>query len=169
MTLADQRKELRLFNGAATSVKMGYFAWDLVTNRCISCSEEYAAMHGVSVAEYFKSAIDLNSDAAYVHPEDRDYYLKSCSDRLQEQQPLDIQYRIVAPDGTVRYVRELEYNFTTRNGIPVRSEGVIQDITDLRRSETLLLAAMNASANAFALFSPDNRLLLANPGYVSFF
>ncbi len=167
--LEEQKQELHLYAGAAQSAKMGYFAWDLVEDRCIRCSEEYAALHGVTLKQYFEGDVDLQSDADFVHPDDRADYLSICAETLRKQQPLDIQYRIVTKQGHVRHVRELEHSFITRNGVPVRSEGMIQDITDLRRSETLLLAAMNAGAAVFAIFDPDDRLILANPAYILLF
>lgn len=165
----EQGQALRLYARVAKSAKIGYFAWDLIEDRCISCSEEYAALHGVSAEQYFERAVDLRSDATFVHPDDRAFYLKVCAETLDSQQPLDIQYRIVTADGHVRYVREQEHSFTVRNGVATRSEGMIQDITDLRRSETLLLAAMNAGAAVYAIFDPDDHLILANPAYVSLF
>lgn len=165
----EQGQALRLYARVAKSAKIGYFAWDLIEDRCISCSEEYAALHGVSVEQYFERANDLKSDAAFVHPDDRAFYLKVCAENLENHQPLDIQYRIVTADGHVRHVHEQEHSFTVRNGVAIRSEGMVQDITDLRRSESLLLAAMNAGAAVYAIFDPDDHLILANPAYISLY
>ena len=51
-SLSEQREALDLFAGAARTAKLGYFAWDLPADRCIRCSEEYAASHGVTVQQY---------------------------------------------------------------------------------------------------------------------
>ncbi len=168
-TVEAQNEALRLFSSAAKSAKLGYFAWDLLQDRCILCSEEYALMHGVSVEQYLSKATNIEADALYVHPDDRQFYVTSCNEAVKNKLPLDIQYRILTDAGEVRHVREIEHSFVVENGVSIRTEGMIQDITDLRRSETLLMAAMNASATAFAIFDPQDRLILANPSYVATF
>ncbi len=168
-TVAEQGESLRLLAGAARSAKLGYFAWDLQEDRPLRCSQEYAAMHGVTVSQYLAMATSSDEDAKFVHPDDRAAFLKAWRDAVKGSRTLDIQYRIVTPAGEVHHVREIEHSFIVENGIPVRSEGMIQDITDLRRAETLLLAAMNASATLFAIFDPQDRLVLANPAYITVF
>ncbi len=169
--LADRelRTQIERFAAATHSARLGYFVWDLVADRCIYCSEEYARLHGLSVEEYMSESAELKADSRLVHPDDRDFYLRSADVSLEQQEPLAIEYRIITKDGKIRHIREIEHKFVIENGRPVRSEGTVQDITDLKRSETLLLHAMNASNTDYAIFDPEDRLVLASEGFKTLF
>ncbi len=166
---AQLHTETERFSAAAKSAKLGYFVWDLEENRCVYCSEEYARLHGLTVAEYMKKSANLDKDSLLVHPDDREYYRRSIDNSNEGQRPLDIEYRIITKSGVVRHIREIEHKFVVENGRPLRTEGTLQDITDLKRSETLLLHALNASTHTVALYDAQDRLVMANPAYKALF
>lgn len=133
-TAALQESERRL-RTAMKIANLGYYIWDLVEDRCVYCSEEYAAIHGTSVEEYSSTVLNLEDDSQLVHPEDRDRYIAAVNDLLLHSKPLDLEYRILGKDGQVRYVRDVEIITEIRDGTPVRTEGTLQDITESKQAE----------------------------------
>ncbi len=153
------------FEAMARSAKLGYYIWDLVEDRCVYCSEEYASLHGMTVAEYMANNAAFADDSQMIHPEDLSHYIKSVQESRSNFEILDVEFRIVTKSGEVRHLRDIEHMGTVVNGKQTISEGTIQDISDLKRSETLLMHAMNASAQMFALYDPQDRLVTANAAY----
>ena len=143
-SLAESERRLKT---AAQMAKLGYFVWDLLEDRCIYCSEELAQIHGLSVDDYMKRATGVEAEANdFLHPDDRERYLEALRDTYNKQQPLNIEYRIIAADGEVRHVREIEHSFLVEDGIPLRSEGTVQDVTEMRLAEQQLQQAHKMEA-----------------------
>lgn len=143
-SLAESERRLKT---AAQMAKLGYFVWDLVEDRCVYCSEELAQIHGLSVDDYMERAIGVEAEANdFLHPDDRERYLEALRDTYDKRQPLNIEYRIVTMDGEVRYVREIEHSFLVEDGIPLRSEGTVQDVTEMRLAEQQLQQAHKMEA-----------------------
>lgn len=73
-----------------------------------------------------------------VHPDDRDTVTEvdqTSRVLLDSRQPYNIQFRIVRPDGEVRWVRSSACVFEDSNGAPARAVGFIVDITEWWRSQ----------------------------------
>jgi PAS domain S-box-containing protein len=131
----------RRLQTAANRAKLGYFIWDLIEDRCVYCSEEYARIHGMSVDEYMATVTTLESDSQWVHPEDRARFNAAVRTALENLEPFELEYRIVAKDGQVRYVHEKEIFFEVKDGVAVMSGGTLQDITETKQAEDRLCQA----------------------------
>ena len=129
-----KQSEARL-KRAAEIASLGYYVWDLVENRCVYCSEEYARFHGMSVEEYLATSATAEADVLLVHPEDRERYQRAFDETLTRKEPMDLEYRLLARDGEVRYIHEIEGKFELVDGQPVRSEGTLQDITAFKQAQ----------------------------------
>lgn len=68
-----------------------------------------------------------------VHPADVDR-LTAALDELRDGKPLDVQFRIVRSDGTVRWVEDRGFPIV-ENGRVVRQVGLVSDITERKCSE----------------------------------
>ncbi len=76
-----------------------------------------------------------------IHPEDRDLLREMVDQAIRDRNPLALEFRIVKPDGEVRFTQaqyEIEY---AANGEPVRMAGTVQDITERKRTEEALREA----------------------------
>lgn len=110
---------------AASISNVGHWLWDEVKQEMISCSEQCARIHGVSIEEFLHSASTREGDIGWVHPADRQRY----RDAFLSQKSYDIEFRIIAEDGQVRHVREVSEPEYDDEGNVVRSRGIIQDIS----------------------------------------
>jgi PAS domain S-box-containing protein len=70
-----------------------------------------------------------------IHPEDRDK-VKLASDRMyREKVELEVEYRIVLPDGTVKHIHALGHPVLSANGELIETLGTIVDVTERKRAE----------------------------------
>ena len=107
---------------------------------------------------------------ALVHPEDREMMASHFAQVLEFHSPFDREYRIVrANDHAQRWVHGRGRIEVDQSGRPVSMRGVIQDITerkrteaDLRQSEELLQLFIRHAPAALAMFDRDMRYIAAS-------
>ncbi|PIG91004.1 EAL domain-containing protein [Gloeocapsopsis sp. IPPAS B-1203] len=73
-----------------------------------------------------------------IHPDDRARYQKS-RQMLIEHGSVEIEYRILRPDGEVRWLSDRTYVIYDQEGNPARIDGIIYDITQRKRAEEQLI------------------------------
>jgi len=108
-------------------------------DRVLYVSPAYEGVYGRSVRSVYDDE-PLWLDA--VHPEDVSD-LRVARAQIRSGEPLDEQYRIVRPDGSVRWVRDRAYPVSERVAGAV---GVVQDISEERLLEDELLHAHKMEA-----------------------
>jgi PAS domain S-box-containing protein len=73
-----------------------------------------------------------------VHPDDRERVAKAVKDAMQDRRPYSAEFRILQPDGTIRWVSaEGEFSYAV-NGEPERMLGISTDITQRKWAEDAL-------------------------------
>jgi len=73
--------------------------------------------------------------ARWVHPTDRKRVAESFARMDSGKGPLDIEYQVVLPDGTVKHLHHLAQAVFQADGHVLKYVGTIHDITDRRRAE----------------------------------
>ena len=99
-----------------------------------------------------------------IHPDDRARVERTIRTRPPEE-GWEEQYRIVQPDGTVRWIRDRRYPVRDAEGNPFRLAGFTVDITSLRHSERMLEFSQFAVDNAGDLvfwIAPQGTFLYVN-------
>ena len=74
----------------------------------------------------------------YVHPDDRTRVSEAIADARQNQKLYAAEFRVVQPDGTVRWLAARGKFYYARNGNPERMLGVSLDITERKLAEEAL-------------------------------
>lgn len=154
----------RRFRQAMKMAKLGFYTWDAIADRCLYCSDEHASMHGMQPEEYIVKASTLEGEFALTHPDDR-ARVQAGMQALRNGQVFEMEYRTMAPDGTTRHVREIAHPIFGRDGKVLREFGVCQDITDMKRAETLLARALDVTPVLFALYDANDQLVICNQKY----
>jgi signal transduction histidine kinase len=54
---------------------------------------------------------------------------------MENEEPFELEYRIIGKDGQVRHVREKESFLEVQDGVAIRTEGTLQDITENKQAE----------------------------------
>src|SRR5215471_9723251 len=111
---------------------VGWWERDFTTND-VSLSEEVRRIFGlepVELPDWHTRWLNL------IHPEDRPRTAEAAAAALLRGGPrYDVEYRVVRPDGTERIVHSQGDVMWDEAGRPLRQFGVLQDITELRRTE----------------------------------
>ncbi len=76
-----------------------------------------------------------------VHPDDRDRLKEAVDSLIETGTTSPVEHRVIRPDGSVRIVSELSELQYDAQHRPVRMIGTVQDVTELRATETQLVFA----------------------------
>lgn len=120
--------------------KLGYWELNLETQEIFWTMEVYTiwGRHPSSFKPNFESFMDT------VHPDDKAAFLEARSHVLDGEADLDIQHRILLPDGSIRHVHEKGSLFKDQLGKIIRYSGTVQDITQHKLYEQALEVANEA-------------------------
>lgn len=76
----------------------------------------------------------------HVHPDDREKAVDYCLSQTQLGLPLDFEYRMIAADGRIVWMRDLVV-VTSKDGKPATMRGIMVDITKRKQAEQSLRAS----------------------------
>jgi PAS domain S-box-containing protein len=102
----------------------------------------YEAVWGRSPTHLYE---DRTSLLETIHPEDRDHVREAMDQQLTHPEAYDVTYRIVRPDGEVRWVHSRAVGIRRRGEID-RIVGIATDITERKRNEQQLEEQRNELA-----------------------
>jgi PAS domain S-box-containing protein len=119
---------LRLALGAG---RMGTWEW-IITSGEVIWSPTLEVIHGRTPGGF---AGTFQAVLEEVHPDDRARVAEAIAATLREGTEYHVEYRIVLPDGALRWVEARGLVFSDESGVPERMMGVCSDITERKRSE----------------------------------
>lgn len=91
-------------------------------------------LYGRPMADFFA---DPNLWLKLVHPEDRQRVMIACH-TLRQTHSQDVEYRILRPDGSVRWVRDRARLICDDEGKSIRVDTIITDFSDRKQTEAAL-------------------------------
>lgn len=135
--LADRAER---FRQALDAARAGAWELDVTTGQRFWSAETYAllGLEPRSGRDGSETLMDR------VHPDDREELDRAMERCAREGGDLDLELRIVMPDGRARWFRDVAKSVKDAHGRVVRMYGVLIDIDDAKRSE-LARAAAEAS------------------------
>ncbi|MDQ3234598.1 MAG: PAS domain S-box protein, partial [Pseudobdellovibrionaceae bacterium] len=139
-TIRESEERLRL---AFQAGQMGSWTFDPRTG-AISWSPEQEKIFGLSPGGFGGRVEDM---LALVHPEDRDELAAKVSRALDHGDRYENDYRIVRPDGTLRWITSRAQVHRDSQGKAVQIVGVVMDVSQQKQSEEIL-KALNAQLQA---------------------
>lgn len=158
------RSEERL-RVAVEAAEMGTWDYDIVSNECW-WSPRTCEIWGIDYADSLPG--DMRYD--FVHPDDRERYLREVDDAVFSGKPFQIEYRIIRPDRQIRWVLLRGVSSCDANGTPVRATGIALDNSErrqaderLRESQALLDAFMRYAPVGMYLKDTEGRYVMVNP------
>src|SRR5258707_3303599 len=113
---------------------VGYWVWDLQTNRVIWSDETYR-IFGLTPQE---GQIDLAKVRESIHPDDREEVFRIAEESVRSGERADSEHRVIRPSGEIRAVHSLGDLKKDSSGRPYQMFGTTQDITDRKRAEEAL-------------------------------
>ncbi|MFC4263186.1 PAS domain-containing protein [Ferruginibacter yonginensis] len=116
----------------ATSIaKLVYWKWIPSINNIFWSDEIYKLLE----IEHHQTILTFDIYKKYIHISDRKLYETSLKNAVVQQSNINIIYRLVLPNGNIKWIQEIGY-INTENEVVF--EGTIQDITEKKQTENLL-------------------------------
>jgi PAS domain S-box-containing protein len=153
--LNQNQKNLKLSQEFA---HVGNWVFDIVKNE-LTCSDEVYRILGLephSIGPNFEDFVK------FVHPADWEMLEEFFIRALGNQQPKEIEHRLVDANGELHYVYEKAINFVDEHGDTIRVVGVVQDITkiklverDFRENQERLDLAIRGSKGGLWVYEID--------------
>jgi len=121
---------------ALEAARMGSWEWDIETG-AITWAETLEPLHGLQPGTF---AGTFEAFTELIHPEDREVLRQAVTRAIEERTDYDIEFRIVWPDGSVRWIGGKGRAFYDETGKAVRMTGLAMDITERKQAEEALRA-----------------------------
>lgn len=125
------RRSQSLLAAAQHIARMGSWEWDLKTNE-FHLSDEIYRIHGVDSATAVPS---IESFLPLVHSDDRASVAEVIQQSVSQGKPGSVDYRVILPDGSTRYLHGEGEVSADDSGKPLRLIGTVQDITERKQGE----------------------------------
>src|SRR5262245_52255475 len=152
--------------------RMGVWEWDTRTN-AVKWSKEHYTVMGLAP---FSVEPDYYTWADRVHPDDLPVVEKAMSKSIEEKGEYRREYRIIWPDGAVRWVEGRGKPVYDEGGQCLKVRGLIVDITErkqaedaLRQSEARYRAIVEDQTELVCRLLPDGRFTFANEAFCRYF
>ncbi|MFL5496826.1 MAG: MASE1 domain-containing protein [Gemmatimonadales bacterium] len=133
-TLEEREQQLRV---ALDAARMGIWSWSTADNR-LTWDDTLRRLYALEPADRIAG---YNDFLERVHPEDREFVNGKVMRALEERGSLDYEFRILLPDGSVRWIADQGRVLLGAGGEPKGMTGVCMDVTQRRATEEQLRQA----------------------------
>jgi PAS domain S-box-containing protein len=133
----ELRESEKKFRQLAENINEVFWITDPLKHQMLYVSPAYEGIWGRTCGSLYQSP---QSWVEAIHPEDRRRVVTAIMTK-QEQGKYDETYRIVRPDGTVRWIRDKGFPVRNATGEPYRIVGTAEDITERRNLEARFIEA----------------------------
>ncbi len=111
-------------------------SWSLdIKNNKLTWSDEVYKIFGINPQE-FKASYEAFLES--IHPDDKATVDQAYKTAINKKKSYEIAHRILRPNGEVRDVYEKSMDIMDETGKPIRSIGMVQDITEHKKAEEAL-------------------------------
>jgi two-component system, LuxR family, sensor kinase FixL len=121
----EERMEL-----AASAAELGMWMWDIARDE-IWLTDKGRALFGFAPSE----KLDFDRFRSRLHPEDRESVLQAVENSLRTGAEYRSEYRVVLPNGQVRWIAGRGHVESNGDGRPARMRGASLDITKRKQAE----------------------------------
>jgi two-component system, LuxR family, sensor kinase FixL len=150
---------------AANAANLGMWLWDVPKDE-VWMTDKGRALFGFTPGE----RVNYETLTARVHPDDRARREAAMKGALETLGQYAVEYRVVLPDGNLRWIGARGHCTNGRGSKGTRLLGVSIDVTAqkqaeeaLRESEARFRLVVEASPNGIVLVGSKANILLANP------
>ncbi len=143
-----------------------FWVFDWPLRKAVYVSPAYEDIWGRAVRDVYD---DCNRWYDSIHPDDRESAKASFAKMVESEGEQRREYRVIRPDGSVRWVSDRTHAVRDENGDVSRVIGIAEDITERKRSEEIvrtgearLRAAVESLPFDFFMLSPEGRYVMQN-------
>jgi len=148
---------------------IGTWAWNPVTGKNLYWSEEQFRIWGFDPQQ---GPPDIETGFQRIHPEDRNRVREEISQQRETSQTdFANDFRIVLPDGTVKYIHAVSHAVLDKTGGVIEYLGASVDVTERKRAEQELAGrlrqqAIVAELGQYALATPHLQVIMEKAVYL---
>jgi len=122
----DLSESEQRFRQIAENIREVFYLNDAEKRQTLYISPAYETIWGRSCESLYQNP---QSFLEAIHPDDRNKVLRTF-DLQRKGQPIEITYRVVRPDQTMRWVRSRAFPVSNDEGMRYRIAGIAEDVTD---------------------------------------
>nr|WP_254449346.1 PAS domain S-box protein [Anabaena sp. UHCC 0253] len=162
-TQSDLQESEEKFRELAENLQQVFWITDLEQSQMLYISPAYEEIWGrtcKSLYENPKSFIDA------IYADDRQKFLTAMQNK---KQGFDVEYRIIRPDGSMRWIRDQAFPLKYKTGEVYRVVGIAEDITNskettvaLEQSQNFLRQVIDTNPNLIFVKDWEGRYVLVN-------
>lgn len=167
-TLLEQKAALEVaqdnLNAAQRLAHIGSWGLDLVNNKLIWSDEIYRIFEIDKV--HFGASYEAFLNA--IHPDDREVVNQLYTDSVKNHTGYEIEHRLLMPDGRIKYVQERGITRYSEEGVPLYSDGTVQDITRRKQDESKLrqwASIFESTIEAVIITDLEQKIIDVNRAY----
>ena len=136
MTVAERTDALRQSETHLAEAQRlshtGSWARDIVTGQQTHSSDEHSRLFGFDPLHDRPASEDFHQR---IHPEDRARVAEVVGSATRQKTDFEVEYRVVLPDGTLKYLQTVGHPVFSTPGELVEFVGTAMDVTERRRAE----------------------------------
>lgn len=148
------RESEQRFRQLAENINAFFYLTDPANREMYYVSPAYKEIWGRSVESLYQ---DSRSWLEAVHPDDRDRVAEDM--RLSAAHAVGKSYRIIRPDGSIRWIRSRAFPVADAAGKPYRIAGIVEDETERKAAEDKIAR----HSRVYAVLSGINSLIVREP------
>jgi PAS domain S-box-containing protein len=142
---------------AADAAKLGMWEWNSSTDE-VWTSKTRRDFLGLPIS----GKVTFEDFISRVHIDDRDRVQKTLNGAIENGRDYESEFRVVLPDGYVRWMAARGRCLTDAAGKRIGLRGVSMDVTERKQAEEKFRLAVEASPNGIVLVDKDGRIVLVN-------
>ena len=154
INLRESQERMEL---AASAAELGMWMWDIVRDE-IWITDKGRALFGFAASE----KLDFDRFRRVLHPEDRQRVLQAVDNTLRTGAEYEAEYRVILPDGRLRWIAGRGHVDFNGEGQPIRLRGAALDITKRKLAEEQFRLVVEAAPNAMIMVNAKGRITLVN-------
>ncbi len=148
-------------NKAQSVAKVGSWKWYINENRLVWSDEMYK-IFGITENAFTGNLSEVIQQS--IHPEDRAKVEESNNGVIEKGTPTPLEYRLIMPDESIKFVwAEAGELIRDKNLNPSILSGIVQDITEYKKTEEKLRQATNNWQTTFDAI--DDHIILLTPNH----
>ena len=152
------------FRQLTENISEVFWMSDVAKNRILYISPGYEKIWGRTCQSLYSSALNW---VEALHAEDRERVLEAALTK-QSQGQFNEVYRILRPDGSMRWIHDRAFPVHDASGKVYRIVGIAEDITDRKRAErevATLAHAVESTSELICITDTEDRFVFVNRAF----